>query len=111
MGTRTYAVSWQEGNDHVIAGKLALRPTHLRLEGRCSGGKEVFRAFHYGDLGEIWAERPNGHREIVITWYGRRISVSVIDGAGAFGELLGELRHRAQEASAAAHLRECQNVV
>ena len=110
MGTRTYAVSWQEAKDHVIAGNLALRPTHLRLEGR-SSGREVFRAFHYGDLGEIWAERPNGHREIVITWYGRRISVTVIDGAGALGELLDELRHRAQEASAAAHLTECPNVV
>ena len=96
MSKRTYAVSWQEDGLHVYAGKLELGLTHLRLEGRSRTGNEVLRVFHYGDVDGILTARRNGHREIRLTWYRRPIEITVIDGAGAFGELLEELRQRAE---------------
>jgi hypothetical protein len=108
MTKRTYAVSWKEDGGEAFAGRLDLALTHVRLEGRSAAGNEVLRVFHYGDLSGISAERHNGHREIVLGWYGRRLWISVIngDGAGAFAELLEQLRDRAEsphtEADAAA---------
>lgn len=96
MTKRTYAVSWQEEDEHFFAGKLELGSTHVRLEGRSSIGNEVLRVFHYGDLDGISTARRNGHREISLSWYGRPIHITVIDGAGTFAELLEELRHRAE---------------
>jgi hypothetical protein len=96
MAKRTYAISWQEDDGSVFAGKLELGLTHVRLEGRSRAGNEVLRVFHYGDVAGISSERRNGDREIGITWYGRRITLTVIDGAGAFAEVLEELRHRAE---------------
>jgi hypothetical protein len=95
MTKRTYAVSWKEDDGPVFAGKLGLGPTHVRLEGRSAAGDEVVRVFHYGDIGRVSTERRNGHRGIAVSWYGRRLSITVVDGAGAFAELLDELRHRA----------------
>ena len=56
----------------------------------------MLRVFHYGDVDGISTARRNGHREIRLTWYGRPIEITVIDGAGAFAELLDELRQRAE---------------
>jgi hypothetical protein len=107
MTTRTYAVSWTDDAGNVFAGKLALGLTHLRLDGRSSAGVEIARILHYGELGCVSAERRNGRREIRVGG----ISITVLDGAGAYAELLEDLRHRTQEAAAAAHLQEWQNVV
>jgi hypothetical protein len=111
MTKRTYAVSWTDAEGHVFAGKLALGLTHVRLDGRSSAGAEIARIRHYGDLGCVAAERRNGRREIVVTWSGRQLSIAVLEGAGAYAELLENLRHRTQDASASAHLTEWQNVV
>ena len=108
MAKRTYGVSWQEDDQYFFAGKLELALTHVRLEGRSSSGTEVLRVFRYGDLQGIGTVRRNGHREISLSWYGRPLLITVIDQAGAFAELLEELRYRAespQEESGAAPMR------
>lgn len=96
MTKRTYGVSWQEGDEHFFAGKLELGLSHVRLEGRSPSGNEVLRVFHYGDVQGVSTARRNGQREISLSWYGRPIFITVIDGAGAFAEVLEELRRRAE---------------
>jgi hypothetical protein len=97
MSRRTYAVTWHEDDTRVLCGKLELRGPYIRLEGWSADGRGLLRVFHHGDLSRVEAERHNGHRKVVLEAYGRRIAVDVIDGAGAFGELVDELRHRAEK--------------
>lgn len=97
MTKLTYAISWRENDEQVFVGKLSFGLTHVRLEGRATDRHEVLRVLHYGDLGGIKAEHPNGHREIVLSCSGRGIAITVIDGAGAFPELLDELRRHAEK--------------
>lgn len=95
---RTYAVSWHEDDGRQYVGKLELRPSHLRFEGRAPGRSEVGRATAYGDITGVASTRAVGYRAtLIVLREGGRITVTSLDGPGALVELEHELRARTEK--------------
>lgn len=95
---RSYAVSWREDDGLQFVGKLELRPTLLRLEGRGPGCSEVGRTTEYTEIAGVASSRPDGYRAtLVVLRDGTRVVITSLDGPGALTELEHELRLRTEK--------------
>lgn len=95
---RSYAVSWSQDGGPQYVGKLELRATLLRLEGRGPGTTEVGRSTPYRSVVDVVSVRTNGHRSAVVELGdGTRIVVTSLDGPGVLTEIESEIRSRSEK--------------
>jgi hypothetical protein len=87
----SYAVSWQNGDGRLYAGRLDVGTRALRLDG-ASGVEEL----PYDGLDEVRparaGERLAGAPTLVVAVRGRTVRVACIGSPGALGELLSRIR-------------------
>ena len=95
---QSYAVSWSYDCGPQYVGKLELRPTLLRLEGRGPGTVEVGRSTTYDAVLDVTSVRTNGQRSAVVELRdGKQIVVTSLDGPGVLTEIESEIRARSEK--------------
>lgn len=88
----TYGVVWREGVEPLVAGKLELRPSGLRLEG-LDGSRDIPYRFLAGvRVGRLAGERIDGRPSVVLDRHtGRPITIATVAKPSLMGEIVEKL--------------------
>jgi hypothetical protein len=88
----SYGVVWREGKEPLVAGKLELRPSGIRLDG-LDGSRDIpYRLLTGVHVGRLAGERIDGRPSVVLERYtGGPIMVATVARPSLMGEIVEKL--------------------
>jgi hypothetical protein len=88
----SYGVVWREGEEPLVAGKLELRPSGIRLDG-LDGSRDIPYGLLAGvRVGRLAGERIDGRPSVVLVRYtGGPIMIATVAKPSLMGEIVEKL--------------------
>ena len=88
----SYGVVWREGEEPLVAGKLELRPSGIRLDG-LNGSRDIsYRLLTGVRVGRLAGERIDGRPSVVLDRHrGAPIMIATVAKPSLMGEIVEKL--------------------
>jgi hypothetical protein len=88
----SYGVVWREGKEPLVAGKLELRPSGIRLDG-LDGSRDIPYGLLAGvRVGRLAGERIGGRPSVVLERRrGAPVTIATVAKPSLVGEIVGKL--------------------